>query len=278
MKKLFEKSLISFKNFFEFEFVFIALSEDKPTEFIEEKCAKLGINNFKIILLDSITKGQAETVYECRNLIGNDEKIIIYNIDAYFESDKLDIFCTLDCDGLIPVINSKSSIGIYYFYKFEYFIKYYEKSDSKNLESIYKYMINLGKKVKYIELDTTTNESKTLIDKYIEEKYNDNFNNSVYKLLINNENYILKFYNNERKMETEIRISNIVMGKDCEVFYKGIKDNKYYNIRKYIKGELLSDYNNLNLDISIKLGMILKQMHSIKFDNDMEIRSTKDIF
>lgn len=120
--------------------------------------------------------------------------------------------------------------------------------------------------------------SKMLIDKYIVKKYSNNYSNDVFKMFINNNYYILKFYKNKRKMENEIRISNLVMDDDYRVLYKGVKNLKYYTIRKYIEGKLLEDNENINLDIVIKIGKVLKRIHSLKTDSNMKIETTEEIF
>lgn len=127
-----------------------------------------------------------------------------------------------------------------------------------------------------ILIDNITCED--LIDKYIEKKYNNNYSNDVFRLLIDNEYYILKFYKNKKKMENEIKISDLVMDNDYKVLYKGLKNSKYYTIRKYIEGKLLEDNEDINLDIVIKIGKELKKIHSLKIDSNMKIDTTEEIF
>lgn len=128
-----------------------------------------------------------------------------------------------------------------------------------------------------ILIDNITCED--LIEKYIEKKYNNNYSNDVFRLFINNEYYILKFYKNKRKMENEIRISDLVMDNDYKVLYKGLKNSKYYyTVRKYIEGKLLEDNEDINLDIVIKIGKELKKIHSLKIDSNMKIDTTEEIF
>jgi dTDP-glucose pyrophosphorylase len=85
-KTLFEHSLESFSNYFESEFfLFIALNKNKTKQFIKSKCATLGINNYLVVILESPTRGQAETVYMGLKELNykDDESITIFNIDTF---------------------------------------------------------------------------------------------------------------------------------------------------------------------------------------------------
>ncbi len=85
-KTLFSHSLDSFKKYFSTEkFLFIALDVDNTREFIELECTGLGIENYDIVILNSPTKGQAQTVYEGLKIsdITADEPLLIFNIDTF---------------------------------------------------------------------------------------------------------------------------------------------------------------------------------------------------
>lgn len=85
-KSLFNLSVRGFSNYFEnCKFLFIARNLFGTKVFVEQECKLLGIKNFEIIILDSPTKGQAETVF-----LGLDksdtkmeEPITIFNIDTF---------------------------------------------------------------------------------------------------------------------------------------------------------------------------------------------------
>lgn len=88
-KTLFEHSVESFKNYFDTQlFLFVALSVYDTEHFIEDKCQKMGVKNYKIVILDQPTRGQAETVYlGLKGMeIKQDTNITIFNIDT-FRSD-----------------------------------------------------------------------------------------------------------------------------------------------------------------------------------------------
>lgn len=82
---LFDYCLASFKAYFKTDaFLFIARSEAETELFIKNRCADLGIEKFEIVILDSPTQGQAETVafgLQKSSLI-DDFGITIFNIDT----------------------------------------------------------------------------------------------------------------------------------------------------------------------------------------------------
>lgn len=188
---VFEKSIIRYKDFFKIsDFTFVILENFETKNFVAEKCNKLGILNFKIIVLEYITEGQAETVYFAlkRMRIENDESILIGNIDtfseAYFFSNK-----ELNYDGFLEVftgegdhwsfaktkkqsslvietaekkrISKYCSSGLYYFKKVSDYIFAFETAKSKSLKEkneyyiapLYNSLIEKGLKIHIVERD-----------------------------------------------------------------------------------------------------------------------------
>lgn len=94
------------------------------------------------------------------------------------------------------------------------------------------------------------------IEKYIIKKYKDNYNNQVYKLLINNSHYILKFFNKEKAKNNEIKISNLFYKDRYKILEEGEKDNSYYIIRGYIEGNPIENSNSLDNNLSFKIGKL----------------------
>lgn len=85
-KTLFEHSVESFRHYFSSEcFLFIALSVYETKNFIKEKCKVLGIKNYKVVILNNPTRGQAETVYLGLKELGleKDTDITVFNIDTF---------------------------------------------------------------------------------------------------------------------------------------------------------------------------------------------------
>lgn len=84
-KSLFNLALSSFSYCFtKYNFLFIARDLYETKRFIQEECKLLGITNFDVIVLESPTKGQAETVSIGleKSTIDENEPIIIFNIDT----------------------------------------------------------------------------------------------------------------------------------------------------------------------------------------------------
>jgi dTDP-glucose pyrophosphorylase len=99
-KSLFHYSLSSFPlEIFE-NIIFIALKSHqkkyKVKKFIKEEMIKLSQkynykNNYKTILLENKTEGQAQTVLKAKKFIDKKSDLVIYNIDTHFRSDELKI-------------------------------------------------------------------------------------------------------------------------------------------------------------------------------------------
>ncbi|MGQ8366927.1 capsular biosynthesis protein [Glaciecola sp. 1036] len=85
-KTVFELSLLSFEKYFRLcEFLFICLDVFETPKFIHDKCKKLGIFNYKVVILETATKGQAETVIKGINAIEEsfETGLLIFNIDTF---------------------------------------------------------------------------------------------------------------------------------------------------------------------------------------------------
>ena len=67
----------------------MAVKEHDCVNFIKRQCKLLGIDNYKIIELNSFTCGQAETAYNAKNYINVDEQVMIYNIDTFVNPNSL---------------------------------------------------------------------------------------------------------------------------------------------------------------------------------------------
>ncbi len=109
-KTLFEWSLISLKGFQDQanQYIFIAmrLEEADAEGFIREQCRKLGIENYRIILLDYLTDGQATTAMLAEPYWGKTNALLIYNIDTYVEAGEMNS-AELRGDGFIPCFQAE---------------------------------------------------------------------------------------------------------------------------------------------------------------------------
>ena len=181
-KTLFEWSMSSLENFFGEPFIFIVRKADNATDFIKKSCAKLSIDG-KIIELEKLTSGQAETAMFAENFWLEDEPLLIYNIDTYVEPGQLKAevirgegfiprfeaagthwsFVKLDGGGKAIEVREKQrisnhcSIGAYYFKSAKLYADLYKNfyvNDSGRVEQyiapIYNLLIKRGAAV-YIQ-------------------------------------------------------------------------------------------------------------------------------
>lgn len=151
-KTLFEWSLLSLKNFFKYEFIFVVRSDFDGQAFVTKMASKLNISKFSFFVLDKLTSGQAETLYLAIKDMANSE-ILVSNIDTAIQPRALSPerinakywWVTADMKGeswsfaqmdkqskLIQTsekkrISSYASLGIYYFHSSKEFIKIYDE-------------------------------------------------------------------------------------------------------------------------------------------------------
>lgn len=84
-RSLFNLSVNSFNRYFNSaDFLFVARNTFDTKRFIEEECRLMGLKKYKVLMLESQTRGQAETVYLGIRGSNLDEKedILIFNIDT----------------------------------------------------------------------------------------------------------------------------------------------------------------------------------------------------
>ena len=85
-QNVFEWSICSFEQYFSTDkFVFIVRDIFDTPNFVRNYIEKLGIKNYKIIILDHETRGQAETVALGLKHLSNEEQqseCYIFNIDS----------------------------------------------------------------------------------------------------------------------------------------------------------------------------------------------------
>lgn len=181
---LFNRSISSFKEYFGSSmFIFIARDIFETKKFIENECKLLNLTNYKIIILDFVTKGQAESTYLALQHaeIRNTSEVFIFNIDSFYKKYRIIIDC---CDGYLDVFNglgdhwsfaslisedsnvvketiekqrisNNCSTGLYYFKTAELFIKAYlnmygcsVNSDMEHyIAPMYNYLIKYNYKV-----------------------------------------------------------------------------------------------------------------------------------
>lgn len=111
-KTLFEWSMISLSGYANDvdRYIFIAMrdSENDVEKFIKEKCEKLNINQYNIILLDYLTDGQATTAMLASKYWNLEHALLIYNIDTYVEAGEMNSE-QLKGDGFIPCFHAEGN-------------------------------------------------------------------------------------------------------------------------------------------------------------------------
>lgn len=89
------------------KYVFVTLESDKCEGWIEEQTKLLGMTNFEIIVIPSLTRGQAETAYLGlqESSENTNEPIVIMNIDTIIHTPELSKINVVlrDCFGVIDV-------------------------------------------------------------------------------------------------------------------------------------------------------------------------------
>jgi dTDP-glucose pyrophosphorylase len=88
-KTLFEYSMDSLPISIADKLIFICLREHEiflVSNFINNKVQH---DNIKIVFLDQVSRGQAETVYKAKEYIDENDELLIYNIDTFFISKTL---------------------------------------------------------------------------------------------------------------------------------------------------------------------------------------------
>lgn len=111
-RSLFEWSMISLEGYREQtqQYIFIAMKDDAcdVEKFINEKCEKLGLHNYHVIILDYLTDGQATTAMKAEQYWHPENALLIYNIDTYVEPGEMN--CTeLKGDGFIPCFQAEGN-------------------------------------------------------------------------------------------------------------------------------------------------------------------------
>ena len=109
-KTLFEWSLESLEGFAgdAAAYTFIAMKDGAADAeaFITEKCSALGIKNFRVMLIDYLTDGQATTALLASRFWDKGNALLIYNIDTYVEAGAMTA-AHIRGDGFIPCFKAE---------------------------------------------------------------------------------------------------------------------------------------------------------------------------
>lgn len=109
-KTLFEWSILSLQGFAACaaRYIFIAMRDESADveTFIAEQCKALGIADYKLLLLDYLTDGQATTAELASKYWNPEHALLIYNIDTYVLPGAMNA-AELKGDGFIPCFLGK---------------------------------------------------------------------------------------------------------------------------------------------------------------------------
>jgi beta-phosphoglucomutase-like phosphatase (HAD superfamily)/dTDP-glucose pyrophosphorylase len=148
----------------EAEYIFIVRKEDEVLYGISEHISKY-VNNSKIIIQDEKLPGAASSSLLARELIDNDDHLVIANIDQYIDDDinfiignfiskgvdggiltfensdpkwsyvKTNDFGTIDAVAEKNVISNEATCGVYFWNKGSDYVKYATKMIEKNIKT-----------------------------------------------------------------------------------------------------------------------------------------------
>ena len=185
-RSLFEWSMVSLDGYSKYvnQYIFIVMSDPvvNVESFIIQHCKQLGIKNYKIIVIDYLTDGQATTALLASKYWNPNSAILIYNIDTYVEPGQM-TYSELKGDGFIPCfegegdhwsfvrldvsgrvveikekkrISQYSTLGAYYFKSCRLYEQLYTEYYNKGLNSLngerfvaplYDYLLSKGGEV-----------------------------------------------------------------------------------------------------------------------------------
>lgn len=187
-KTVFHHVMLSFEKYFDDQkFVFVLRNSYDAVNFVHNEAQSLSIKNYSIVVLDELTSGQAETVYNALCSIDDDTPLTIFNIDTIRYGFEYPDFIN-DCDGYLEVfkgdghhwsfiepdingnvlktaekvrISDLCSNGLYFFSKvIDYKLDYSEMLSDAALVNgefyvapIYNYSLNRGARIKYSLID-----------------------------------------------------------------------------------------------------------------------------
>lgn len=191
-KTLFEWSMISLEGYKKDvgQYIFIAMKDETcdVESFIREKCRELHLENYRLILLDYLTDGQATTAMTAQKYWNPEHALLIYNIDTYVESGEMNS-AELKGDGFIPCfqaegehwsfvrldengkaveikekkrISNHCTLGAYYFKSCKLYAALYEEYYTKTRELVngekyvaplYDYLLTKGGEIYISDID-----------------------------------------------------------------------------------------------------------------------------
>ncbi len=144
-------------------YVFIAMKKHVEEYDVENTIKEVTCGNYTIHTIDELTEGSACTVLKVRDIIDNDNPMMLANSDQYLEWDSYDFlvksqgvdgliscfeadhpkwsFAKVDCSGRVTevaekkVISNLATTGLYYFAKGSQFVRCADAMIAKNIRT-----------------------------------------------------------------------------------------------------------------------------------------------
>ena len=197
-RTLFEWSLESLEGFKSDvnQFIFIAMENESADveAFIREKCTSLGIDNFKILIIDYLTDGQATTALLAKKYWNVENALLIYNIDTYVERGAMNSG-QIKGDGFIPCFKAAGTHWS--------FVRLNEQGQAVEIKEKERISDNCTLGAYYFK-------TCSLYEKLYEDYYGvDGKSRGVEKNLVNGEKYVAPLYNRLLENGGEIYIADI---------------------------------------------------------------------
>lgn len=196
-KTLFEWSMMSLDGYKSdvSQYIFIAMKDENADaeSFIREKCAALGIRNFRVIIIDYLTDGQATTALLAKKYWNAENALLIYNIDTYVESGAMNS-TQIKGDGFIPCFKAAGDHWS--------FVRLDEDGRAVEIKEKERISDNCTLGAYYFK-------TCSLYEKLYEEYYGNAERAGAAKNLVNGEKYVAPLYNYLLEKGGEIFIADI---------------------------------------------------------------------
>lgn len=248
-KTLFEWSLLSLKDFFSYDFIFIVRKNNYNKKFIDDKVDLLQIKNYEICEINDLTDGQASTVMLADEYINDNDEILIYNIDTYIEEEVLKKeMIKPNMSGIIPTFIAEGDK--WSFTKFDENKKVIEVSEKKRISdygTVGLYYFKEFKKFKEILVNFKKEIMNQYSEAYIAPMYKYlieskiKFDNEVYATVIESKKiHVLGTPEDIKNFDKDYEKKNFPSKKYIEFLNRNMD---FIGLQKFYEEEIMKDSN-----------------------------------
>lgn len=158
----------------EYRLIFIILKEHEEKYQLKEKLESLYGKKAHVVIIDQVTRGQAETVLAAKNYINNYNKLFIYNCDTYSTAPIWELIQAENPDGILSCFTSTDPRYSYAKTdEYGYVIKTAEKNPISNQASSGMYYFRRGKDFVYAAEKLAREDRLDLNELYVAPCYNE---------------------------------------------------------------------------------------------------------